>query len=425
MRQTWVIAAVFSVVFACFRPALAGDAPAAAVPELRWYRGNTHTHTWWSDGDSPPETVVQWYKEHGYHFLVLSDHNVMAEGEKWVTVEKSKREGAARQYEQQFGADWIEKREHEGKTEYRLKTLPEFRCLFEEAGRFLLIPGEEISDDFEKKPIHVNGINLRETVPPQKGATFFETVQNNINAVLEQQEKTKQPMFPHVNHPNFGWAFTAEDMIPLKGEQFFEVYNGHPGVNNAGNQRSPSTEQLWDIILTKRLAEMGLPVMYGLATDDAHSFAGKGSNPGRGWVMVQARRLTPSTIVRAMQAGHFYPSTGVTLKEIRPDAGALEVQVQAEPGVTYRTQFIGTLKNYDPKATSQSAKPGERLSMKYSDTIGRVLSEVEGTRARYKLTGDEIYVRAKVISSRRHPNPGVEGEFEVAWTQPLVPGDAK
>ena len=29
----------------------------------KWYKGNTHTHTWWSDGDSPPETVVKWYKE--------------------------------------------------------------------------------------------------------------------------------------------------------------------------------------------------------------------------------------------------------------------------------------------------------------------------------------------------------------------------
>ena len=22
-----------------------------------WWKGNTHTHTWWSDGDSPPESV--------------------------------------------------------------------------------------------------------------------------------------------------------------------------------------------------------------------------------------------------------------------------------------------------------------------------------------------------------------------------------
>ena len=42
----------------------------------RWLKGNTHTHTLESDGDSPPEVVTRWYKSHGYNFLVLSDHNV-------------------------------------------------------------------------------------------------------------------------------------------------------------------------------------------------------------------------------------------------------------------------------------------------------------------------------------------------------------
>jgi len=49
------------------------------VPEelgTRWYKGNTHAHTDESDGDSPPEVVASWYKNHGYNFLVLSDHNV-------------------------------------------------------------------------------------------------------------------------------------------------------------------------------------------------------------------------------------------------------------------------------------------------------------------------------------------------------------
>jgi len=39
------------------------------------YRGNIHTHTTESDGDAEPEKVVEWYNNHGYDFLVLSDHN--------------------------------------------------------------------------------------------------------------------------------------------------------------------------------------------------------------------------------------------------------------------------------------------------------------------------------------------------------------
>jgi hypothetical protein len=55
--------------------------------EERWWKGNTHTHTWWSDGDTPPELVAQWYKEHGYNFLVFTDHNVIQVGTKWYPID--------------------------------------------------------------------------------------------------------------------------------------------------------------------------------------------------------------------------------------------------------------------------------------------------------------------------------------------------
>ena len=41
----------------------------------KWYKGNIHTHTNESDGDSDPEVVVDYFVEHNYDFLVLSDHN--------------------------------------------------------------------------------------------------------------------------------------------------------------------------------------------------------------------------------------------------------------------------------------------------------------------------------------------------------------
>ncbi len=46
---------------------------------MSWYRGNTHSHTSESDGDSPPEQVTRWYRDHDYNFLVLSDHNVFTD----------------------------------------------------------------------------------------------------------------------------------------------------------------------------------------------------------------------------------------------------------------------------------------------------------------------------------------------------------
>jgi hypothetical protein len=48
------------------------DALAVQAPPAGWFKGNTHTHTLNSDGDSTPDDVVQWYRSHRYHFLVLT-----------------------------------------------------------------------------------------------------------------------------------------------------------------------------------------------------------------------------------------------------------------------------------------------------------------------------------------------------------------
>ena len=29
----------------------------------RWYKGNLHTHSYWSDGDEFPEMIMNWYKK--------------------------------------------------------------------------------------------------------------------------------------------------------------------------------------------------------------------------------------------------------------------------------------------------------------------------------------------------------------------------
>ena len=57
----------------------------------------------------------------------------------------------------------------------------------------------------------------------------------------------------------------------------------------------------------------------------------------------------------------------------------------------------------------------------YSRDIGKVLAEVPGTAPIYALKGDEIYVRAKIISTKHKSNAPTSNEVEVAWSQPLVP----
>ena len=294
----------------------------AGAAEPRWWKGNLHTHSLWSDGDDFPESIADWYKQHGYHFLAMSDHNRMLEGEQWVTEsQKNHFPEALEKNRRRFGADWLVRRDHHGTNQFRLKTLEEFRGLLEEPGRFLMSPSEEITSGHLSFPVHINATNLRKKISPQGGTKVLDVMQRGVNAVLDQRRQTGQPMFPHINHPNFGWGITAEDLMQVKGERFFEVYNGHPATHNEGNTTHAGTERMWDIILAWRIGKLDLPPMYGLAVDDSHHDHGHGvgkSNTGRGWVMVRSEQLDPASIVLAMEAGEFYSSSGVSLRRMMP-----------------------------------------------------------------------------------------------------------
>ncbi|MFM1896892.1 MAG: hypothetical protein RLZZ385_1966 [Pseudomonadota bacterium] len=419
-------------------------APAAAAVnyqgEERWWKGNTHAHSWWSDGDMPPELVAKWYKDHGYQFLVHSDHNIMQLGEKWYNIDAPARpleqvHMAYDEYRQVFGPEWIEERTVNGQREVKLKTLTEFSTLFEEAGRFIFIRGEEITDSFQRHPIHMNGVNLVDYVAPQGGSSITNTIQNNIDAVVRQSEEYRQPMLIHLNHPNFHYAQTPEDFFELEhepGDGFFEMYNGHSGVNNHGDELHVSTERMWDIVLSKRLGEFKRSLIYGVAVDDAHEYTvwGVGEiNPGRGWIMVRSKWLTPNMITAAIKRGDFYNSTGVTLSDLDITDTAINLSVEPKAGASYRIEFIGTLKSADltgrempapSHAHEDNMEHLHRVLTTYSDDVGKVLKTVEGTSASYAVTGEEIYVRARVVSTTEHPNPFAAGDVEMAWTQPLV-----
>lgn len=424
--------------------AIAQDKPT----EPRWWKGNLHTHSLWSDGDDYPEMIADWYRANGYHFLGISDHNVLQEGQRWLEVKAPVSMGGDLQYRggggivlekylKRFGPDWVEQRTRDGKAEVRLKPLAEYRSLLESPGRFLMIPAEEVSASWKKEktateperggPVHMNAINIRERVAPVSGTDAQAVMQENVNLILAQREKTGQPMFPHVNHPNYKWGLTAEDMMRVKGERFFEVYSGHPNVHSEGDEAHLDMDKMWDVILAHRLTDLGLEPMFGVGTDDSHNYhtirLGK-SNTGRGWVMVRAKFLTAESIVLAMEAGDFYASSGVTLSDVQRGRNRLSLAIAGEPGVTYRTQFIGTRRGFDRRSEllppNSPAAAASNPHRRYSDDVGAVLAEVNGLTPSYTLKGDELYVRAKVISTKPKPNGAVAGEVETAWIQPLV-----
>jgi len=368
---------------------------------LQWYKGNLHTHTYWSDGDEFPEMVLDWYKSNGYDFVALSDHNTMAREEKWKVIVKSPLyEESFQKYLEKFGKDWVVYKNDTGRMQVKLKTFDEYRTKMQD-NSFLIIPSEEITNYVDGKiPVHVNATNLQEFVEPPNAATVAETMQQSVDAVLQQRERTGVPMFPHINHPNFYWAITLEDMISLKGERFFEVYNGHQLVRNYGDSAHLGTEEMWDKI-NIAYAERNQPLMNGLATDDSHNYHQFGlafANAGRGWIMVQAESLQAEALIEAMEAGKFYASTGVTLKKLYVKNNEINIEIAEAEGIKYTIEFIGV-------------KKGENES--------QVIETIRGSVGSFKVTADYVFVRARISSTKLKSNPFEEGDFEMAWTQPI------
>ena len=189
---------------------------------------------------------------------------------------------------------------------------------------------------------------------------------------------------PHINHPNFGWAITADDLKALRNDKLFEIYNGHHQVNNFGGGGVPGMEEVWDRILSSG------KLIYGVADDDAHVFKQPGNpnvpGPGRGWVVVRAERLAPRPIVDALERGDFYASTGVELADYQVTDKAITITIKADSYSKYRVQFIGR--------------------------NGAILGEAIASPAVYQFKGDELYVRARILDSNGR----------IAWTQPVWKG---
>ncbi len=413
-----------AVVASCMCLALLCSSVSAQVdqdPPARWWKGNLHTHTLWSDGNDFPEMVAAWYVDHGYNFLALSDHNVLSRGVRWMPLDKiisRSDDHILERYQQKFGKSWVELKgtPEDAKCEVRLKPLDEFRCLVEQSGKFIMIEGEEISDKAEDKPVHMNASNLSAKIEPVGGATVQEAMQNNLRLVLEQEKATGRQILPHLNHPNFQYGITAADLARTVDEKFFEVFNGHPGVNQLGDKDHLSIDAMWDVVNAMRMFGLDAEPIYGIGTDDSHAYGDRpgGAKPGRGWVMVRAKYLTPEHLIKAMKAGDFYASSGVVLSDVSYSAEQrkLSLQIAAAGDATFETQFI-VLPKPQPAQADQAGSEPTKLPEAF------VAARVAGLQPSYILKPDEAYVRAVVVSSLDPPSPSFAGQKQQAWTQPV------
>src|SRR6267142_542298 len=334
----------------------------------KWFKGNLHTHSLWSDGNDFPEMICDWYRDNGYNFLAISDHNILAEGEKWLKVAELRKRGSI------TGLDlYLDKYERTAQTrgnrsdtsfEVRLTNFKDYKAMTERPGRFLVIQAEEISDQFKipattpkgkptTLPIHMNATNIQQVIKPQGGTSVRDVIANNFKAIIAQRDRLGVPILPHVNHPNFGYALTAEDLASVTDEHFFEIYNGHPSIHQLGDAQHIPVERMWDIANTIRMTQLHAPPLMGLATDDTHEYHVPALSParstaGRGWVMVRADALTPESLIAAIEHGDFYASSGVILDDIHFDSTSrtISIKIKSDGSATRSEEHTSELQSH-------------------------------------------------------------------------------
>ncbi len=404
-----------------------------------WKKGAIHCHTMWSDGRSLPEIALKAYRDRGYDFVCLSDHNAFQDDpDVWIQLRHE--EGrwppmlSFDEYKrtvEELPGSVVEKR-ISYKHYIRLKTFEELKAEFEKDGNFILVPGTEMTSPWKefdrpgaKAWIHCNTFNLPETLPMPTCADPVQYLKELLE--IYNSKATENSLFM-VNHPwSRAWDIDPEMLINFPEIRLMEICNC--GAEDIPEGWIYDREKYWDFITAHRVANGDLPV-YGTASDDAHFYDPERINVaggcGSGFVVVNCPgEFTPDNLAAALRAGDFYSSCGVMLDDVCFTDGILKVKVHAEAGVKYRIDFISTKAGFDRSMRKKEFpfkdETFSRVNTVIPDGIGEIVYSVDGTSAEYRMADDDLYIRAIVTSDQ---DPQIKINFypqkQTAWTQPFV-----
>ena len=428
-----------------------GDIPySGSICGRKWHKGNTHMHTIRSDGDTFPIEAAALFKRDGYNFICFSDHNVSsAEPQKPIPVDSHKGKKISQEMRINFKRDFPNLElcrtviDDNGRECYTSASIEEVAKLLDEPGRFLTIGGNEVSAaPTAGKELHCNFINYPKPCRSKNERTVTECL-DWIRDEYSRNVGNHLTSIMTLNHPLWVSYDVQPHIIAERPDiRFFEVCNSGsmPRFNLPG--REFTHDKWWDVVNTMR-AINGLPLIYGLASDDIHGYTSlrKKAERKAGYVQVLAKELAIPDIIEAFHNGDFYASTGLDLKSVRFDCATRTLTVEVDPkfGNDCKIEFIGSKKGvdtsvqeiveWDIKGTPNKWLQSRNFSMhrsveRYSDKIGSVFKTVKGRTASYTMQPDDLYVRAKVVHSANADTRNQEPNFPIAWTQPISAKEA-
>jgi hypothetical protein len=324
-------------------------APAATPPPPSpevWLRGSTHVHARPSgDSSTPIAEVMRWYESHGYDWIALTDHNRVSE----VAGATAGRPAAHAPASGLIVLSGVELTYNPGRC--LPKGDPSGRCRIHvnllgptarPPGKILWGPNQRLPDDRLAK----------------------------YQAALDLQRSLGG--LAQLNHPQWYWGMTGDLLAELarRGMRLVEIANVQFDRWNRGDADHPSTEALWDAALAAGVT------LWGVASDDAHHYSGRGTWPaGGGWIAVKARR-EPQAIVDAIAAGRFYASTGVVLERAEASGGELVVEIAAGEPLAHTIEFIE-----NGRRVAASQERSARRALPQTGYVRAVITRDDGKQA--------------------------------------------
>ena len=266
--------------------------------EGHWYKANLHSHSTVSDGMLSPEEAKEKYKARGYQIYAYSDHHVL------VPHPELKDEDFLPITSMEASIKDFRDPDNEERQTYHLN----FFSKNELCDRFVDFPRLELQEKREYGAEIINDLIRRA----------------NEAGFLAQY-----------NHP-FWSTQTVRDFGPLEGLWGFEVFNGGSqamGCRGWGDQQF--VEMMWE---GKYLCPS--------AGDDNHGPADP-DNPNddsfRCFTMIRAEKLEYNTVLKAMEEGQLYATTGPTIEEAFVEDGRVHIKTPPACKIMVREQYRGYL----------------------------------------------------------------------------------
>nr|WP_321355709.1 hypothetical protein [uncultured Draconibacterium sp.] len=260
------------------------------------YKANLHTHTTRSDGHLPPQYVVDWYHQHGYGILAITDHNKVTYPWTDFSSLDSSTKSEAKVATGEFSPEAVT---------YKNRNP-------EELG-MIAIQGNEVSS-----PQHIGSLFN----------DFGIRTSQEDSAIVGIGEKDGLIIFNHpgrYNHEAHWYANLCEKYEHIIG---LEVYNN--------GDRYPGDRQLWDSILVDLSSVRPL---WAYSNDDMH----QERSFGRNWNIIVLPELTQSWVRQGIKEGrsfYVYSPSGINAKvptirsvQLNQRKGEIEISVAGQDSI--------------------------------------------------------------------------------------------